>query len=131
MTATPISRARAALGVTLRRRDDAARARIRTLLTGEQAEWWRSLTHAELAAGAMATYEQVRAVRREMGLTRPRAAKVTPIGRSLLSGLHPRHVEALRRLAAAYQRGSDMQVRAILAGPEMQQLMTAAKGAGE
>ena len=53
-----------------------------------------------------------------------------PIAARLLRSLEPRHVAALQRLDAAQRRGSDMQARAVLAGPEMQQLLTAAREAG-
>jgi hypothetical protein len=124
LTATSVTRARRALGVTLRRLDPAAAERVRALVIAEP-----NLTHAQVAERALATYETVRHVRRKLGMVRPVSAKATPIGDSLLRGLHPRHVEALQRLGAAVASGSDMRTRAILVGPEMQQLITAARGA--
>jgi hypothetical protein len=101
-----------------RPRDTAQRSRIAAVLDLDP-----QATHADVARRASASPEMVRCVRRERG------ELAIPIGRSLLSGLHPRHIEALARLGAAVARGSDMQVRAVLAGPEMQQLITAARGA--
>lgn len=124
MTRDHIAVARKTLGVRLLRKDQQAWERVRAVLAVDHG---RQLSHIEVATAARTTYETVRAVRREMGDTY--VAPVVPIGRALLSGLHPRHVEALTRLGAAVARGSDMQVRAVLAGPEMQQLITAAKGA--
>lgn len=116
-----IADAKRALGFNLRRRDNAGRARVAEVLDSHpNADW---LLHDEVARMARTTREVVRAVRRERGET----LRPTPIGARLLSGMEPRHVEALRRLAAAHARGSDMTVRAILGGAEMQQLLTAAK----
>lgn len=115
-----IANARKALGVGLRRRDNAGRERVNAILdTHERADW---LTHVEVATLARTTREVVRAVRRERGET----LQPTPIGSRLLRGMEPRHVEALRRLARAVELGSDMRVRAVLATPEAQQLLTAA-----
>lgn len=107
-------------GTNLRRRDNAGRERVHAILdTHERADW---LTHVEVATMARTTREVVRAVRRERGET----LQPTPIGSRLLRGMEPRHVEALRRLARAVELGSDMRVRAVLATPEAQQLLTAA-----
>lgn len=101
-----------------RPRDTAQRSRIAAVLDLDP-----QATHADVARRASASPEMVRCVRRERG------ELAIPIGRSLLSGLHPRHIEALMRLGAAVARGSDMAVRAILGGAEMQQLLTAAREA--
>lgn len=103
---------------TGRPRDTAQRLRIAAVLDADP-----HATHADVARRASASTEMVRCVRRERG------ELAIPIGRALLSGMHPRHIEALKRLGAAMESGSDMRVRAVLAGPEMQQLIRAAKGA--
>lgn len=101
-----------------RPRDEDGRARISAFLDAGNA----ALPHREVARRTQTSQHLVRDVRRQRG------ELAVPIGRTLLTGMHPRHVEALRRLAAAHARGSDMQVRAILGGAEMQQLMRAAEG---
>ena len=108
--------------MTARRKDTAAWDRVRLLLDAPG----QRLTHAQVAARAGTTYEVVRAVRRELGQVRKTPERATPIGARLLRSMEPRHVAALQRLAAAQQQGSDMRVRAVLAGAEMQQLLTAA-----
>ena len=120
-----IASARKALGVGLRRRDNAAHYRVRLVLE-DTANVKRRLTHAEVARLARTTYETVRAVRRELGDVGTTPTKPTPIGSRLLRGMEPRHVDALRRLARAVELGSDMRVRAVLATPEAKQLLTAA-----
>lgn len=122
---TPILAARKALGVGLRRRDEAAHARVRAVLATSE----RRLSHRDVATLALTTPETVRAVRREMGDVCP-APTPTRITSRLLSGMTPRHVDALRRLGAAHARGSDMQTRTVLASAEIQQLLTAAREAG-
>lgn len=117
-----IADAKRTLGFNLRRRDNAGRARVADVLDSHPNANW--LLHDEVARLAKTTRDVVRAVRRERGET----LRPTPIGARLLSSMESRHVEALRRLAAAHARGSDMQVRAILGGAEMQQLMRAAEG---
>lgn len=112
----------------IRRKGAAARDRVALVLVYADTR----MTHAEVAKAAGATYETVRAVRRKLGDVGPapkrEPRKATDIGARLMRGMQPRHVDALRRLAAAHARGSDMQVRAILGGVEMQQLMRAAEG---
>lgn len=117
--------ARKALGAKLRRKDHDAWARVQSVLATEHG---RRLSHTDLADAARTTYETVRAVRRELGEVAAPTRPPTPIGAHLLRSLEPRHVATLKRLDAAHARGSDMTVRAILAGAEMQQLLTAARG---
>lgn len=123
MIADPITQARRDLGVGLRRRDNAGRARAHAIIDAHDTPHW--LTHREVAELARTTVEVVRAVRRERGET----LQPTPIGVRLLRSMGPRHVAALRRLAAAHRSGSDMRTRAVLASAEMQQLLRAAEEA--
>ena len=114
--------------MTARRKDAAAWDRVCLVLADDECS--ASLTHAQVAARAGTTYEVVRAVRRDLGQVRKTPERATPIGARLLRSMEPRHVAALQRLAAAQRQGSDMRVRAVLAGVEMQQLLTAAREAG-
>lgn len=111
--------------MTARRKDAAAWDRVCLVLDAPG----QRLTHAQVAALAGTTYEVVRAVRRELGQVGTTPRKPTPIGARLLRSMEPRHVAALQRLVAAQRQGSDMRVRAVLAGAEMQQLLTAAREA--